>query len=288
MGYWKTDVLEGRPKFWDKPNCRWKLGPLGDEALIEFHATSADYAEVNAEPGTVELTFSQARALSASWGDPPWVYPTPSELYGIGYCSLPDLRERGITPDMASDDEVRSAIQRARQTIDAFCNRSFWRREARYLLDGDGTQTLFLEDRPVIAVLTLKVDGDVLHPYEYKVYGDSGYVKLVGGVFPEGPQNVEVFGQFGYAVIPSEIRQACITLAIETLREMKAGINLTEAASNSTRNAVGLKRAKIEDISVEFEYPRTATRDTRRASTSSQLVDSMLMKFKKDMDVAAV
>jgi hypothetical protein len=288
MGFWKTVTIEGKPKFWDKPNCRWKLGPLGDEALIEFHATQADYGEVNAAPDTVELTFSQARALSESWGDTLWVYPTAAELYGIGYCSVSDLRDRGITPEMATDDEVRTAIQRAKELIDAFCNRNFWRREATYSLDGEGTPSVFLDDRPVIAVLALKVDGDTLHSYDYKVYGDSGYIKLVRGVFPEGPQNVEVFGQFGFAVIPSEVRRASLELSIDTLREIKTEIDLAEAASNSTRNAVGLKRAKIEDISVEFEYPRSVTGDTRRVSTGSQLIDSMLLKFRKDMDITVV
>lgn len=288
MGFWKTVTIEGKPKFWDKPNCRWKLGPLGDEALIEFHATQADYNEVNAAPDTVELTFSQAKALSESWNDSPWVYPTAAELYGIGYCSVSDLRDRGITPDMATDSEVRTAIQRAKEIIDAFCNRSFWRREAQYFLDGEGTPSIFLDDRPIIAVLALKVDGDILHPYEYKVYGDSGYIKLVRSIFPAGPQNVEVFGQFGFAVIPAEVRNACIAISIDALREIKTELNLTEAASNSTRNAIGLKRAKIEDISVEFEYPRSVTGDTRRLTTGSQLVDSMLLKFRKDMDITVV
>ena len=288
MGFWKTITIEGKPKFWDKPNCRWKLSPLGDEALIEFHATRADYNEVNADPDTVELTWSDAEALSRNWNDPPWVYPTAAELYGIGYCSIPDMRDRGITPEMATDDEVRKAIQQARNIIDAFCNRDFWRREERYFLDGDGTATLFLDDRPIVAVLTLKVDEDVLHPLEYRVYGDSGYIKLVKGVFYDGEKNVEVFGQFGFAIIPSEVRQACIALSIDALREMKSELDLTKATSNSTRNAVGLKRAKIEDISVEFEYPRSVTGDKRRATTGNPLADSMLLKFRKDMEATVV
>ena len=288
MGFWKTVTIEGKPKFWDKPNARWKLSPLKDEALIEFHAARADYDEVNADPDTVELTFSQAEALSVSWDDPSWVYPTASELYGIGYCSVADLRDRGITLDMASDDEVRRAIQRAREIIDAFCNRDFWRREKRYFLDGDGTATLFLENRPIVAVLTLKADEDVLHPYEYKVYGDSGYIRLMKGVFPEGEQNIEVFGQFGFAVIPPEVRRASLEFSIEALRDMKSELDLTKATSNSTRNAVGLKRAKIEDISMEFEYPKSVTGDRRRATTGNPLADSMLLKFRKDMEATVV
>jgi len=299
MGYWKTITIEGKPKFWDKPNCRWKLSPSEDEALIEFSATQADYDEVNADPDTTELTRTQAESLSQSWNNPPWIYPTSSELFGIGYCSVADLRDRGITPEMATDEDLRKSIRIATQIIDSFCNRNFWRREERYLLDGDGTSVLFLEDRPIIKISKLKVDGVELSPSEYRVYGEPGYIKLAGlnpipgknikGLFPKGEQNIEVYGQFGFVTIPAEVRQACILLSIDVLREMKSEIDLTKSTSNSTRNAIGLKRAKIEDISVEFEYPYSLTHGKeRRLTTGNSDVDSMLLKFKKDMETTVV
>jgi len=299
MGFWSTIVIEGKPKYWDKPNCRWKLNPTEDESLIEVVASQADYDEINADPDTVELTQDQADSLSSSWGDPPWIYPTSSELYGIGYCTVADLRARGVTEEQATDEILRESIRLATQVINSFCNRDFWRREETYLLDGDGTPVLFLDDRPVITVSSLIVDGYKLNPLEYKVYGEGGYIKLSGleivpgkilkGAFPEGEQNIEVTGQFGYTVIPDEVRESCIILSVEALRDLKAGIDLSSSTSSSTRNAVGLKRAKIEDISVEFEYPRSVTSDASgRITTGSIEVDSMLVKYRKDLETIAI
>ena len=284
MGFWKTVLIEGRPKFWDMPNARWKLGPFEDKALIEITGSQSAYDEVNSDPDTTELTRGEVEALSNAWGNSPWIYPVSSE---VGYCSVPDLRERGITAEMATDEEIRTAIQSARAIIDGFCNRDFFRREARYFLDGNDTATVFLDDRPIIAVLTLKVDGEVMLPREYRVYSESGYISLVTGIFPEGKQNVEVYGQFGFAVIPSEVRQASIAIALGVLREMKSEIDLTKSTANSTRNAIGLKRAKIEDIEVEFEYPYSRG-GQRLQTTGDGTVDAMLSKFKKDMDAGVI
>jgi len=136
-------------------------------------------------------------------------------------------------------------------------------------------------------------------PSEYRTYGEPGYIKLVGlnpvpsknikGLFPRGEQNIEVYGQFGFITIPSEVRQACILLSLDNLRDMKSEIDLTKSTSNSIRNAIGLKRAKIEDISVEFEYPRSLIAGERkRITTGNSEVDSMLLKFKKDMEATIV
>ena len=295
MGYWNTIVIEGKPKFWDKPNCRWKLSPLQDEGLIDFIASQADYDEVNADPDTTELTRAQAEDLSHAWNDPPWTYPTSSELYGIGYCTVADLRDRGVTEEQASGEDLRKAIQQATLTVNAFCYRDFWRRERAYSLDGNGTATLFLEDRPVISVSSLIIDDVSCSPDEYSLYGEPGYIRLKplttfsDRIFPEGVQNIEVNGQFGFEVIPPEVREACVLLSINALRDLKAGIDLASSTSSSTRNAVGLKRAKIEDISVEFEYPRSVTSGRMgQVTTGNTEADSLLVKFRKDLEAIAI
>ena len=85
------------------------------------------------------------------------------------------------------------------------------------------------------------------------------------------------------------MRESCIQLAIERLRESKSEVDLSKPTGKSTRNAIGLKRAKIEDISVEFEYPRSLrTGKTGGTSTGNQKVDAMLVKFKKDVEAVAV
>lgn len=299
MGFWKTVTIEGKPKFWDKPECRWKLSSLEDEAIIEFTATQADYDEVNSDTDTTELTRNQAETLSKSWNNPDWIYPASSELSGIGYCSVADLRDKGITSEKATDEELGKAIRLATQIIDSFCNRNFWRREKKYLLDGDGSSVLFLDDRPVIKILSLKIDDVELAPSEYKVYSEPGYIKITGlepmpgkkmkGLFPGGDQNIEVYGQFGFETIPAEVRQACIILSIDLLRDIKSEIDLTESDNKSTRNAIGLKSAKIEDVSVEFQYPSSLTRgEGSRITTGNTEADSLLLKYRKDLEAVVI
>jgi len=298
MGFWKTIITGTKPKFWDKPNCRWKVNPSGDEAVIEFSESVPDQAELSADPDTAGITISDAEALFESWGNPAWSYPTPNELINIGYCTVADLRDRGITETAATEADLKRAIRISARVIDSFCNRSFFRRETRYALDGSGSQTIFLEDRPVIEILDLKVDGAELNTSEYKVYGDAGYVRLTGlapipgmnyeGIFPTGDQNVELHGLFGFSIIPAEVRESCVQLAIERLREFKSETDITKPDGKSTRNAIGIKSAKIEDISVEFEYPRYLTGKQSTMSTGNQKVDALLIKFKKDMDAIVV
>ena len=298
MGYWRTIVIEGKPKYWDKPNARWKLSPPEDESLLEVIASHADYEEINADTDTEELTASQAAALAVLWGNPPWIYPTASELYGIGYCSIPDLRARGITEEQATDEELRQAIQVATLYVDSYCRRNFWRRQETYLMDGTGSSIMFLHDRPVISISRITVDETDLDPSEFRVYRDEGYIRLdvdeeydlyMDTIFTLGVQNVQVEGQFGYETIPPDVRQACLVLAVDALRELKAGVDLDTSTSSSTRNAIGLKSAKIEDISVSFEYPRSVSSGEKGLNTTGNTeADSLLRKYRRDMEAFVV
>lgn len=67
MGYWKTKVITGTPKFSDKLGCHYRISPDGLEAILEFTGTRADYDEINQDADTVELTRRQAEELSRSW-----------------------------------------------------------------------------------------------------------------------------------------------------------------------------------------------------------------------------
>ena len=70
MGYWKTKVIGGQPKFSDKPGCHWRISPDGTEAIIELTGTRADYDEINGDIDTQELTRHEAEELSRSWNQP--------------------------------------------------------------------------------------------------------------------------------------------------------------------------------------------------------------------------
>jgi hypothetical protein len=67
MGYWKTKVINGTPKFSDKPGCHYRISPDGIEAIIELTGTRTDYDEINGDIDTQELTRHQAEELARSW-----------------------------------------------------------------------------------------------------------------------------------------------------------------------------------------------------------------------------
>jgi len=67
MGYWKTKVIKGKPKFHDLPDCHWRISPDGKEAIIEFIGEREDYEKLNQDPDTQELTRKQAEELARSW-----------------------------------------------------------------------------------------------------------------------------------------------------------------------------------------------------------------------------
>lgn len=215
------------------------------------------------------------------------------------YATIQDVRDRGVTPEAAEDAAVQAALDRATVMIDAFTGRDFLGREQTYLLDGDGTESLFLEDRPVLSILELKVEGLPVEPDRFALYGQAGYLRLDNagrnlfagfpGVFPPGPQNIEVRGLFGYETPPPEVREAAILLAIGFLRSAASEADIATPAGASTRDAVGISRVKIDEISVDFQYPSDLKAGSGGLPTTGLLkADGLLVRFRRDLRAAVV
>jgi len=214
------------------------------------------------------------------------------------YAVVQDIRDRGVDPTVADDASVEQALVRAAVIIHSYCGRDFQRREETYRLDGNNKASIFLDDRPVIEVIEMKVDGLVISPQSYVVYGNAGYIRLseglsifacASGVFPEGAQNIEVHGFFGYEKPPAEIKEACILLALAILRAKQTESNITESQANTTAKAIGIKRVKIDDLSVEYEYPREASISSAKQRTTGLLeADRLLVRYRRDLEAMAI
>jgi hypothetical protein len=215
------------------------------------------------------------------------------------YCSLQEIRDRGVTVEAAPDADVEKAIARATKTVDVFSGRDFLKREATYRVDGNGTESLFLDDRPVVEVLDLSVDGLFLAPETYVLYPDAGYIRLNGarrsifagfpGIFPKGARNVEVHGFFGFEAVPPEVNEAAILLAIEILRTGPAEADVAAGSSASTRNAIGIRRVRIDEISVDFEYPSDLKAGAGKVVTTGlPKADALLNRFRQWFHPSAV
>ena len=216
----------------------------------------------------------------------------------MAYATIAEVRARGVTPEAADDNAVANALTRATVVIDAYCGRDFLKREETLHVDGTGKAAIFLDDRPVIEVLDLKADDEFISAMNYVVYGEAGYIRLNGdsflfgghpGVFPKGAQNVKVYGWFGYEEVPLEVKEACILLALLFLRKMSAEADVAEPQANTTDKAVGIKRVKIDDLSVEYEYPRDVAIDaSRRNTTGLAEADRLLLRFRRNLEARAV
>ena len=215
------------------------------------------------------------------------------------YCTLQEIRDRGVAPEAAPDEAVEKAIARATRAADVFASRDFQRREATYRIDGNGTESIFLDDRPVIEVLALRVDDFLLDPATYVLYPDAGYIRLNGarrsifagfpGIFSKGAQNVEVHGFFGFESVPPEVNEATILLAIEFLRTGPAEADVATGSSASTRHAIGISRVRIDEISVDFAYPSDIkTGPGKAATTGVPKADALLSRFRQWFHPVAV
>jgi len=214
------------------------------------------------------------------------------------YADIQDVRDRGVDVNAADDGAVTLALERATVAIDSYCGRDFWKREETYCVDGSGKEALFLDDRPVVEITELEVDGQVVSPGSYKLYPEAGYIRLdggislfacVAGVFPAGVRNVEVHGYFGFDSVPLEVKEACILLALVFLRDRSADANVTNVQANTADAAVGIKRVKIDDLSVEYQYPRdVAGASANRKSTGLVEADRLLWRFRRDLEAVAI
>lgn len=216
-----------------------------------------------------------------------------------GYCTLQEIRDRGVTVVGAPDDAVQQAIARATRVVDVYTGRDFTKRETTYRIDGNGTESLFLDDRPVVEVLELRVDDYLLTPESYVVYPDAGYIRLNGarrdifagfpGLFPKGARNVEVHGFFGFESVPPEVNEAAILLAIEFLRTGPAEADVAAGSAASTRHAIGIRRVRIDEISVDFEYPSDLKAGAGKVLTTGvPKADALLNRFRQWLHPVAV
>ena len=212
------------------------------------------------------------------------------------YASLQEIRDRGVTTDQATDPEVEIALVRATLQVEAFCGRDFWMHARTFSVDGNGKETLFLNDWPIIQVENLWVDDVLVDPDSYRVYGEEGYIRLysgirfpwaaVAGVFPEGALNVTVKGDFGFEEVPEAVKEACIILALKAIKGLRYEAGSSESAIGA---GAEIRRVKVDDIAVDFDTPgKTDRRRELLGSTGDVKADRLLSRYRVKVHATAV
>jgi hypothetical protein len=110
------------------------------------------------------------------------------------------------------DDDalLTDLIARASDAIVAHCGRAFAAADYDEYHDGDGSDIVLLDQRPVISVSALSEDDDPVDADDFVVYPELGIVRLKSGVFGRGARNVRVAYRAGYETIPADVEQGAI------------------------------------------------------------------------------
>jgi hypothetical protein len=118
---------------WDVPGAQ----PVGDHLIRWFFKESA---------GAAEKQWDQEFVVTLPMG-----VTSP-----VGYCTLQDMRDEGVTDPPYSDDWVEAKIALASRYIDKQCRRWFEPRSLTLRIDGTGSSSLRLR-HPIISISSVRL-----------------------------------------------------------------------------------------------------------------------------------
>lgn len=112
------------------------------------------------------------------------------------------------------DEELLTElIARVSDGVMAYCGREFALADYAEYHDGDGSDALLLNQRPVVEVYALSEGGAEIEAEDFAVYPELGMVRLTSGVFGRGARNVYAAYRAGYEAIPGDVEQAAVQWA---------------------------------------------------------------------------
>lgn len=148
-----------------------------------------------------------------------------------GYATLAQVKAAMRISDNVDDALIETAIESASRQIDGHCQRRFYTTTATRVYTPNDSYVTEIDD--LVSLTTLKTQSDIDGTYD-TTWAASDYQLeplngMAGGLdvsytqirakgdylFPTfgGEATVEVTGTFGWATVPSEIKQACIILS---------------------------------------------------------------------------
>lgn len=156
-------------------------------------------------------------------------------------CAVSDVQNYLGNTDAALVPVFTTLVANASAFIERYCGRVFEQGNYTETRNGNGADSIYLRQGPIISVQSVSVDGvsmpaapdAISYGYvfdEHKVYL-RGYARvapstpgtMVGSVgsFRRGIQNVVIAYTAGYATIPLDLNQACIELVADKYAKRK-------------------------------------------------------------------
>ncbi|MDI6877575.1 MAG: hypothetical protein QMC96_12490 [Methanomicrobiales archaeon] len=149
------------------------------------------------------------------------VYGDASRAIALSGVTHADL---GLDDDGALTGLADALLDQAAGLIDTYCGRDFALHEdVEETLDGNGRDRIRLAGFPVSALTTVTLDGRPLtEGTDFYVKTDAGIlVRMDGGTWTRGFQNLAVVYSYGYAVPPPAIVRLAEEMAISALQKGK-------------------------------------------------------------------
>ena len=208
---------------------------------------------------------------------------------GMGYITLDEVRDEGLSDGTFGDDKVNTQITLQSAIFDRLTGQWFEERSGTFLLDGNGGNTLFFPV-PIITVTSLYLNGDFVTAYpatSYAVYNgraapsddrQNPMIQLVRSsdifapfddpqtpTFAAGRQNQKLIGSFGYLeaddTTPPLVKRAVLKMVIHALTNpLYRDPDAETLISSGGAGSIGPKVSeKTDRHSITFTAPRIST-----------------------------
>jgi hypothetical protein len=107
-------------------------------------------------------------------------------------------------------------IEAATEEIDRHSGMCFRTKQFTNVLDGDGSDAIFLDCYPILEIDSLVLDGDTIQPGEYVLKKATGIIRLKNLLTPYGIANVIVSGIHGYPKVPALVQKIATLIVAKT------------------------------------------------------------------------
>lgn len=178
-----------------------------------------------------------------------------------GYCTLAEIKARIRITDTADDTALELAVESASRAIDHHCTRRFYLDAATsartYNVPRGGVllgDTLCIDDYDPATTPTVKVDDNDDGVYETTLVAATDYVAepLNASNVEPGPKNelrflsravqqsltgraeVQVTAKWGWPSVPTAVKQACETIAIDLFKAKDAPFGVAGSSDFGT------------------------------------------------------
>lgn len=158
--------------------------------------------------------------------------------------------------DDNESSHVEDLIDYVSAFIETYTKRTFLTATHTDYFDGNGTDTLFLNQRPVSSITSIHIDdgrsfgaSTQISSSAIVLYDDEGYVRLDGDIFSRGIRNIKVIYVAGYSQssIPPDVQFACIKLVQELYKDGKTTLENPDLLNVALQD-LSNKQSRINSI----------------------------------------